>query len=154
MFSIRTMTSADFEAVHALDVAMQAEYRGETWAEMTPEEQERHLWFQPAQFQPGLDFELFLVAVNGAEVIGFLFAYRSPVQARVQVEGIAVSSSRRREGVPASLYAELLDRCRVMGLQEVRAGINPDNLASQALHREAGFGLTTWVDAVRRLDSD
>ena len=82
------------------------------------------------------------VAVDGDEVLGWVAV--SSVSARavyggVVEDGVYVSPTARGRGVGRRLLDALIDSTEAGGVWTIQAGIFPENGASLALHRAAGF---------------
>lgn len=83
-----------------------------------------------------------VVAEGEGAVVGF--AALSPVSRRPVYAGVAevmvyVAEGARGRGIGRRLLAELVARAEAAGLWTLQAGIFPENMASIALHRGAGF---------------
>jgi phosphinothricin acetyltransferase len=83
-----------------------------------------------------------LVARTGGGVVGW--AALSPVSARPVYRGVAevslyVAEAARGQGVGRTLLAALVAESARHGIWTLQAGIFPENAASIALHRRAGF---------------
>lgn len=83
-----------------------------------------------------------LVALDADAVLGW--AVLSPVSDRCAYQGVAedsvyVAEPSRGRGVGRALLTELTARAESAGIWTVQAGIFPENTASLALHRGAGF---------------
>ena len=83
-----------------------------------------------------------LVARRGAEVIGW--AALSPVSSRCVYGGVAeisvyVAASGRGQGIGYALLQALIAEAEQNGIWTLQAGILPENIASLAIHRRAGF---------------
>jgi L-amino acid N-acyltransferase YncA len=81
-------------------------------------------------------------AARGAPILGW--AAVSPVSGRCVYAGVAevsvyVAAAARGRGVGRTLLAALVKGCEAAGLWTLQAGIFPENTASIALHRAAGF---------------
>jgi L-amino acid N-acyltransferase YncA len=65
----------------------------------------------------------------------------SPRQAYAGVveHAIYVAGAARRQGIGAALLAELISSTEAAGIWTIQSGIFPENAASLALHRRAGF---------------
>jgi phosphinothricin acetyltransferase len=82
------------------------------------------------------------VAVDGVEVLGWVAV--SSVSARavyggVVEDGVYVGPRARGRGVGRRLLDALIDSTEAAGVWTIQAGIFPENEASLALHRAAGF---------------
>ena len=62
---------------------------------------------------------------------------------------IAVSRAHRRKGVARLLLDDALRRFREAGMKEVFAGVEEENVPSEALFRSAGFTRTSFRDVSR-----
>jgi L-amino acid N-acyltransferase YncA len=83
-----------------------------------------------------------LVACDEARVVGW--AALSPVSSRCVYGGVAevsvyVSTASRRRGIGMLLLAHLIRESEGRGIWTLQAGIFPENGASVAIHRKAGF---------------
>jgi ribosomal-protein-alanine N-acetyltransferase len=120
--SLRDMTAADLHAVLAMEEEL---FAPDTWtAAMYRDELAR------------TDTRHYLVAVDGAEVVGYAGLIAYPDEAHIAT--IGVTGARQGEGIGAQLLDTLLaeadTRSRVV-LLEVRA----DNEVAQGLYRRRGF---------------
>jgi L-amino acid N-acyltransferase YncA len=82
------------------------------------------------------------VALDGAEVLGWVAA--TPVSSRCVYAGVVehsvyVAPSAHGRGVGATLLAALITSTEAAGIWTIQCGIFPENTASLALHRRAGF---------------
>ena len=150
---VRGLTSADYDAVHALDIAIEREYAGvKAWDELKGAQQRDLLVTSPDELAICARAGFSLVAVADDRVIGFLLAFREPLPfARLYVWQVSVAAPYRRLGVAALMYTELVPRARAAGIQTIRANINLDNEASARLHERLGFTLTQRLQATLRL---
>jgi len=83
-----------------------------------------------------------LVARNGEKILGW--AALSPVSGRCVYAGVAevsvyVAEGHRGGGIGRALLERLVEESEQDGLWTLQAGIFPENRASVALHRKAGF---------------
>jgi L-amino acid N-acyltransferase YncA len=93
----------------------------------------------------------YLVAVRGAEVVGFAYAgpfhtrsaFRYTVENTVYVDPVAA-----RAGVARALMAEVIARCTASGFRQMIAVIGGDNPASVAFHSAMGFRLVGRLEKV------
>ena len=147
MFEVLDFKTADYEAVLAIDVATQREYRGPAWDAMDRQAQSR-LLMTSDELVPFYEESAFsLIAKEDGLVLGFLFAMAVP-RGRLIVDAIAVRKEARRRGVGKALYARLLAKARSAGIGEVSALISVDNPQSMRLHESSGFLLRPRVEAV------
>jgi phosphinothricin acetyltransferase len=82
------------------------------------------------------------VAVDGTEVLGWVAV--TPVSSRSVYAGVVehsvyVAPSACGRGVGATLLAALITSTEAAGIWTIQCGIFPENTASLALHRRAGF---------------
>ena len=96
-----------------------------------------------------------LVARDGGEVVGW--AALMPVSRRAVYDGVAdlsvyVATAARGQGVGRALLASLTESARAGGLWTLQAGVFPENEASLALHRSAGFRDVGTRERIGRLD--
>ncbi|MBN9376107.1 MAG: N-acetyltransferase [Cellulomonas sp.] len=94
------------------------------------------------------------VAVDGGTVLGWAAA--SPVSGRCVYAGVVedsvyVAQAARGRGVGRALLAALVDSAREAGAWTVQAGIFPENAASVALHRAAGFRVVGTRERLGRM---
>lgn len=94
------------------------------------------------------------VAVDGGTVLGWAAA--SPVSGRCVYAGVVedsvyVAQAARGRGVGRALLASLVDSAREAGAWTVQAGIFPENAASVALHRAAGFRVVGTRERLGRM---
>jgi phosphinothricin acetyltransferase len=150
MMTVRAFRLSDYEAVLALDIAEQMAYRGVQWEAATEDERTQLLMTSPRNRRVCASSDYCFVAEEDGAVIGFLFAL--PLLPDVLViDGVGVASEKRKRGVASSMYAALLARARERGVRRIQALITPDNEASMALHKAAGFDLRDRKEAVIEL---
>jgi L-amino acid N-acyltransferase YncA len=94
------------------------------------------------EFQRDHLLELCLVAAEGSRVLGW--AALSAVSGRCVYAGVAevsiyVAASSRGRGIGLRLFTALIERSETHDIWTLQAGIFPENIASIALHRRAGF---------------
>ncbi|HEX6972088.1 MAG TPA: GNAT family N-acetyltransferase [Limnochordia bacterium] len=85
----------------------------------------------------GRDPELFLVAVDGAAVIGTVIGTWDG--RRGWLYHLAVAADRRRRGVATALLAEVERRLRAKGARKVNLLMWRTNEAARALYRRSGY---------------
>jgi ribosomal protein S18 acetylase RimI-like enzyme len=146
---IRPLATTDFDALQALDVATQREYRGAAWTQMTPEAQKAFLWTSAEDLPLHLESGLSFVAEDEGAVVGFVIAFIEPVHKdpQVYIDGIAVAAAHRRRGIAEALYNAVVSKARSDGFTAVLADISLDNKPSQKLHAKQGFVLTQRIEA-------
>jgi L-amino acid N-acyltransferase YncA len=86
--------------------------------------------------------DLSLVVLRGATVVGW--ASLAGVSGRCVYAGVAevsvyIAAEARGRGIGRQLLAALIERSEMNNLWTLQAGIFPENQASVALHRAAGF---------------
>jgi L-amino acid N-acyltransferase YncA len=150
MLSIRDFAASDYDAVFAIDVEVQREYRGLAWDAMSLEEQSRLLTTSRNLVPIYVESGFSVVADEQGSLLGFIFALLLGNR-RLVVVSIAVRRDARQRGVAKALYTTLLDKARIAGVEEVRALISVDNPPSMRLHESAGFELRQRIEAVQRL---
>ena len=97
-----------------------------------------------------------LVALEpGGDIVGW--AALSPHSRRAAYAGVAevsvyVADRARGRGVGRALLEALVESARGGGLWTLQAGIFPENEASLALHRSAGFREVGLRERIGRLD--
>ena len=96
-----------------------------------------------------------LVACEEGDVVGW--AALSPTSGRPAYAGVTevsvyVAARARGRGVGRALLAALVESARAGGLWTLQAGIFPENEASLALHRSAGFREVGVRERIGRLD--
>ncbi len=95
-----------------------------------------------------------LVAEHDGEVVGW--AAVSPVSRRscyagVVDESVYVDEQARGEGVGTALLGELVGRAGRAGIWTLQTSIFPENVASLALHRRAGFRVVGTRERIAQL---
>ncbi|MDH6263201.1 arsinothricin resistance N-acetyltransferase ArsN1 family B [Bradyrhizobium sp. BR13661] len=89
-----------------------------------------------------LKTHLWLVAVDGGEVCGYVYAsaHRERAAYRYSADTtVYISPEAQRRGVGHALYAELLPRLKQRNIHMAFAGIALPNPGSVALHESVGF---------------
>jgi ribosomal-protein-alanine N-acetyltransferase len=83
----------------------------------------------------------FLVAREGAEMVGYLVAQQSAWGKRKlgHIVSIAVREDRRGSGLGALLMAAVLDQLREAGVEEIVLEVGQANERAQRLYRRFGF---------------
>ncbi len=137
-FEIRDATLADVEPMTVIQNALLASHTVE-WTERTASFPERVAWFRE-RVSAG---RAVLVAVAPSQdVIGWAAYgdFRSRPGYRLTAElTIHVDRDHWRSGAGRGLLRALIERARADGLHVLVAGIDGENRASVALHRELGF---------------
>ena len=91
--------------------------------------------------RPRADREEWLVAVEGARVVGNLHIQREehPVTRHVATLGLAVVADRRGRGIGAALMADAMRWAAARSVEKVELSVYPGNTAAIALYRRFGF---------------
>jgi L-amino acid N-acyltransferase YncA len=95
------------------------------------------------------------VAELDGEVVGWIAVVpysRRAVYRGVGEESVYVAERARGRGVGRALLEQLIESARSGGLWTLQAGIFPDNGASLALHRAAGFREVGVRERIGQLD--
>jgi ribosomal-protein-alanine N-acetyltransferase len=80
---------------------------------------------------------LFLVALNGEEVAGYLGCYC--VAGEGEITNVAVKSSYRRQGIGGKLLETLYEEAKVLHTQEFFLEVRESNEAAIGLYSHQGF---------------
>lgn len=94
------------------------------------------------------------VAVTDGQVLGWVAVAatsRRPAYAGVVEHSVYVDPGARGQGVARRLLAALIESTEAAGIWTITSGIFPENTASAALHRAAGFRVVGTRDRVGRL---
>ncbi|MDP2948488.1 MAG: GNAT family N-acetyltransferase [Chloroflexota bacterium] len=137
---IRPLEEGDYQAVRAIHVEAQREYRGEDWNSLSSAQQEYTLYDSSEKalnFFRGSGYSF--VAERAGEVVGFVLAYRTIVAPLIWIRFVTVLPHHRRQGIASALYREVVKTAQSKGIDEIFATINPDNVPSIGLHEKAGF---------------
>jgi L-amino acid N-acyltransferase YncA len=143
-YSIRGMAAADATDVLAIyqagldDGDASFETRIPTWSAFDAARLARHR---------------FVAADPTGRVVGWTAV--SPVSARPAYEGVVehsvyVASVARGRGVGGRLLAELISSTEAAGVWTIQSGVFPENAASLALHRRAGFRVVGTRERIGR----
>jgi phosphinothricin acetyltransferase len=144
-FDIRAMDAADWDGVRS--VYLEGIATGNATFEMSAPEWQR--------WDSGHRADCRLVACDESGVIGF--AALSPVSSRQVYAGVAevsvyVGQRARGTGVGARLLHELVRASEEAGVWTLQAGIFPENAASLALHKRAGFRVVGTRERIGQRD--
>jgi phosphinothricin acetyltransferase len=144
-FDIRAMDAADWDGVRS--VSLEGIATGNATFEMSAPEWQR--------WDSGHRADCRLVACDESGVIGF--AALSPVSSRQVYAGVAevsvyVGQRARGTGVGARLLHELVRASEEAGVWTLQAGIFPENAASLALHKRAGFRVVGTRERIGQRD--
>lgn len=158
--AIRPIQPDDYAVLRAVDDAVMRyaarAFLGFDWDTATPERREEQRAITPDAFGFYVATGCSLVALDGAEVVGYVLA--QPLRhfdlepLAVWVEDISVHPAHHRRGIARALYDALHAWARAAGATVILAGIHAANAASLALHRSVGFEIYKTRTAVWRLD--
>ncbi|MBA2298699.1 MAG: N-acetyltransferase [Actinobacteria bacterium] len=143
---IERLREADWAAVAAI-LAEGIATRNATFEVVTPTWEE---WDHAH-----LDAHRLVALEPGGDIVGW--AALSPYSRRAAYAGVAevsvyVADRARGRGVGRALLEALVESARGGGLWTLQAGIFPENEASVALHRSAGFREVGLRERIGRLD--
>jgi len=93
--------------------------------------------------------DLFLVASDGANVIGTIMAGYDGH--RGWLYAVAVSESRRRAGVGSALVREAEIRLAALGCRKINLQIRATNIQVQAFYDRLGYGTEDRISMGKRL---
>lgn len=84
---------------------------------------------------------LYLVAVNGQQVVGWLELHRPPAERleHVAVLTLAVAPGARRQGVGRTLMHTAYDWCARVGVLKIALNVRASNVGAVALYEAEGF---------------
>jgi phosphinothricin acetyltransferase len=97
----------------------------------------------------------FVAVDDGGRVVGWVAASRvsnREVYAGVVEHSVYVDPDARGHRVGMTLLETLITSTEASGIWTIQSGIFPDNLASLALHRRAGFRVVGTRERLARLD--
>lgn len=98
--------------------------------------------------------DLRFVAIHDGEVVGWVAAgpiSRRPCYAGVVEHSVYVAPRARGKGVGRILMDTLIEAAEKAGVWTIQSGIFPENEASLALHRAAGFRIVGRRERMARL---
>jgi phosphinothricin acetyltransferase len=106
-----------------------------------------------AAFDAGRLAEHRWVADHGGELLGWVAV--TPVSSRAAYAGVVehsvyVSAAARGRGVGAALLDRLIASTEAAGIWTIQSGVFPENAASLALHRRAGFRVVGTRERIAR----
>lgn len=96
----------------------------------------------------------FVAELRGTPIAFLLaqpIAYHDGTPLTLWVDGIAVHPDYRRRGVATALYRDFGAWAQAAGATAILARVDPDDPATLALHRRAGFVAHTPGTVIRRL---
>lgn len=85
-----------------------------------------------------VDHSIFLIAESRGEIVGYVVAMA--VIDEAEILNVAVSPSRRGEGVGGDLLDEALKQVEARGAESVFLEVRVSNAAARALYQSRGFG--------------
>ena len=121
MIKIREMTAADVSNVAALE----KECFADPWSDKSIAAELEH------------DYSLWLVAVENGQLLGYVGSQTSMNE--TDMMNIAVTSSRRREGLGNILVTELIRELRNRGSNSLMLEVRVSNEPAKALYESLGF---------------
>ncbi len=135
---IRDVKPKDMPSIQII-YAYHVEYGLASWEEIPPDLDELILR-RDSVFADGFPY---LVAEIDGQLLGFAYASKYRPRSAYQYcceSSVYVKNNAQRKGIGYSLLAELIERCRAMGLRRMVAIIGDSaNNASICLHKKAGF---------------
>ena len=136
---VRTYRDSDFEGVRAV------------WEEAFPDDPVRNQaqFAIPAKLQ--VQPELFVVADNGAAIIGTAMAGYDGH--RGWLYAVAVSRSARRRGIGTMLIAEAERRLAAIGCGKVNLQVRATNHATAEFYRRLGYQAEERISMGKRIDA-
>ncbi|GAA1986897.1 GNAT family acetyltransferase [Microbacterium pumilum] len=101
----------------------------------------------------GVQPELFLVAIDGGEVVGSVMAGYDGHRGWLYY--LATDSARRGEGIARSLVGVAEERLIALGCPKVQLMVRPDNESARGFYEALGYEpFDTWATAKRLIADD
>ncbi len=138
MIEVRTYEEADEAAVAAL------------WREVFPDEPAHNVPEEVVARKLEVQRELFLVAVEGDDVVGTAMAGYDGH--RGWVYAVAVKPSHRRRGIGAALMARVEEGLRAMGCPKLNLQVRGSNREAVAFYEKLGYAVEERVSMGKRLE--
>lgn len=129
--SLRPMRWWDIPAVHALEVRL---FPVDPWTVT-------QFWGELARVP---ESRFYLVAEDGAEVVGYAGLF--VVSDTADVQTIAVAPEQQGRGAGGALLSALIEHCRQTGVSRLQLEVRGGNQAALRLYARAGF----TIDGERR----
>jgi len=152
-FTIRPMEVEDYEQVREVDASTQRQYLGNTFDEMSEEEQDIHLVSRKSEYYINVGTGYCFVAENEEEkIVGFVMAHETlPFHGSLYIHYIGVRPEFQEQGVGLLLYKKLIEKAEQSGIKKITGLVNLDNPNSMKLFERAGFKLIDRKQAVLTL---
>ena len=135
--AIRVYRDADFAEVRSL------------WQQVFPDDPPWNRAEEAVPAKLAIQPDLFLVASDGANVIGTIMAGYDGH--RGWLYAVAVSESRRRAGVGSALVREAEIRLAALGCRKINLQIRATNIQVQAFYDRLGYGTEDRISMGKRL---
>jgi ribosomal protein S18 acetylase RimI-like enzyme len=135
--AIRVYREADFAEVRTL------------WQQVFPDDPPWNRAEEAVPAKLAIQPDLFLVASDGANVIGTIMAGYDGH--RGWLYAVAVSESHRRAGVGSALVREAEIRLAALGCRKVNLQIRATNIQVQAFYDRLGYGTEDRISMGKRL---
>jgi len=135
--AIRVYREADFAEVRTL------------WQQVFPDDPPWNRAEEAVPAKLAIQPDLFLVASDGANVIGTIMAGYDGH--RGWLYAVAVSESRRRAGVGSALVREAEIRLAALGCRKINLQIRATNIQVQAFYDRLGYGTEDRISMGKRL---
>lgn len=143
------MTTDDYNQIREVDIFTQRQYLGQSFDQMSKEDQDTHLVSRKSEFEINLNTGYCFVAVENKKIIGFLLAYETlPFKGTIYIRYIGLRPEYQGKGVGLLLYGKLIEKAKHTGIKKIWALINLDNPKSMKLHLKAGFKLSDRKEAI------
>lgn len=124
MIEIREASPADGDAIFAIE---QATFPADAWSRGV------------LDAELSSPFGVYLVAVDGDDVVGYGGAQLLPDATQGDIQTLAVSAAHRGHGVGAALLDALLSRTAAGGATHMMLEVRADNPVAQSLYERRGF---------------
>jgi len=135
--AIRVYREADFAEVRTL------------WQQVFPDDPPWNRAEEAVSAKLAVQPDLFLVASDGANVIGTVMAGYDGH--RGWLYAVAVSESHRRTGVGSALVREAEIRLAALGCRKINLQIRATNIQVQAFYDRLGYGTEDRISMGKRL---
>jgi ribosomal protein S18 acetylase RimI-like enzyme len=110
-------------------------------------------WSQQDLYEPGFRPDLTRLALDGDQVAGYVLAGEE-TPGRIRMNEIGTRRAWRRQGLAASLLAEVMIASAADGQQRATLGVDSDSpTGAVSIYRQAGFEVaSSWTSYRRPLD--